>query len=84
MVRRLVSARYWQIPRDFEVAVDLAMTRADDIDWPYAERIAKDDGVTDLLVQLRERIRPRGRGLPNARPAPDDAKRSPPAGRADL
>jgi hypothetical protein len=56
MVRRLISSRHWHIPSDFNLAVDVAATHAGDIDWSYAERIAKDDGVSDLLAELRKRV----------------------------
>jgi hypothetical protein len=56
MVRRLISSRYWHLPRDFDLAVEVAATHAGDIDWSYAGEIAKLDGVSDLLAELRRRI----------------------------
>ncbi len=56
MVRRLISSRYWKIPSDFDLAVDVAVTRLGDIDWSYAETIAKNEGVSDLLAELRRRV----------------------------
>jgi hypothetical protein len=57
MVRRLISSRYWHLPKDFEIAVIVAMTHAEEIDWAYAEEIARFDDVSDLLAELRRRIK---------------------------
>ena len=59
MVRRLISSRYWQQSDDFDLAVAVATTHAEDIDWSYAEEIATTDRVLDLLTLLHERVRPR-------------------------
>jgi hypothetical protein len=56
MVKRLVSARYWQIPGDMGHALLLATQYEAVIDWDYAEELAKNEDVTDLLANLRRRI----------------------------
>jgi hypothetical protein len=56
MVKRLISARFWEIPDDYRIAEALAKTNPKDIDWEYAEEIAKRDLVSDLLKKLRAEI----------------------------
>jgi hypothetical protein len=56
VVKRLISARYWEIPEDLNLALAAARTHEGEIDWDYAERVAEADGVGDLLAELRKRV----------------------------
>lgn len=62
LVRRLVSAKYWQAPGDFDHALAVAESAPNDIDWDYAEQYAKKEMVTELLNELRKRVTPSATG----------------------
>ena len=57
MVRRLVSAKHWKQPDVFGHAMALASAETDSIDWDYAEQYAERESVSDLLQELRRRLR---------------------------
>jgi len=56
IVKRLVSAKYWKEPHDFDHAKLLAAGFADRIDWDYIERFASQKDVADFLARLREAV----------------------------
>ena len=53
VLKRLVKSRHWRQPRALAEAM-LAVERfGTKMDWDYVELRAKQDGVADLLVDLR-------------------------------
>lgn len=55
LVSRLISSRYWEIPKDFDHAVLLAIRYRSSVDWDYVVERATFDQVQDLVPLVRER-----------------------------
>ena len=53
VLKRLVSAKYWKVPTDFEQAYLLLNAHGDRIDWNHLDREAENAGVADLLHRLK-------------------------------
>jgi hypothetical protein len=55
LVKRLVSAKFWNLPGDQEHAHVLAKRFFGTIDWPYVERFAAQQGVGELAAKVKAR-----------------------------
>ncbi len=56
LVKRLISAKWWGLPRDVEHAKMLAVLYGDRIDWKYIENLAEREEVVDVLSDLRKAL----------------------------
>jgi hypothetical protein len=56
LAKRLISAKHWKRPEDFEHALLLATRYRDRIDWDYVGELARRDLATDILSELRKRV----------------------------
>jgi hypothetical protein len=61
IVKRLLSAKYWQIPSDREHAAILARRYRDELDRDYLSEFAKRAEVADEWVELERRLYSPGR-----------------------
>jgi hypothetical protein len=52
ILKRLASAKFWNVPTDLDQAYLLAKAHNDTIDWPYLEEAGRAD-VSDYLAKLR-------------------------------
>ncbi len=64
MIKRLVSAKYWQIPSDREHAAILARRYRDELDRDYLSETAKRAEVADEWIELERRLYSGGPSLP--------------------
>lgn len=53
IVKRLTSAKFWNVPTDLEQAFLLARAHGDSIDWDYVQEESREAGVAGLLAKLR-------------------------------
>jgi len=56
LVKRLLSAKFWNRPGDIEHAKLLAIAHWDAIDWDYVEELARQFEVADVLSSLLNAI----------------------------
>ena len=61
IVKRLSSAKFWNVPADVDQAYLLARAHNDRIDWPYVEEEARKAGISDFLSTLRNMLTKRGK-----------------------
>ena len=57
ILKRLASAKFWNVSTDMEQSYLLAKSQENSIDWGYLETRAKEENVEDYLDQLRETLR---------------------------
>jgi hypothetical protein len=67
ILKRLTSAKYWQIPSDREQAAILARRYRDELDRTYLSEGAKRDGVADEWSELERLLYPSDRRGPDRR-----------------
>jgi len=51
IIDRLSAAKFWQSPSDFEWAVKIIALHAEDIDFDYLKKAAKEHDVEDILKE---------------------------------
>ena len=56
VVDRLAACVHWQIPEDCEWAAQVTRMNRERVDWTYLERRAEEEGVTQALADLRQRL----------------------------
>lgn len=62
ILKRLASAKFWNVPQDIEQCFLLAKSRSETIDWSYLEREAKKADLSDYLEKLRALLPEEERG----------------------
>lgn len=61
MVKRLASAKFWNVPTDMEQAYLLAKAHGDSIDWKYVEEEARRSDLTDFVAKLKGMLKKEGK-----------------------
>lgn len=56
ILKRLASAKFWNVPSDIEQAFLLARAHGDRLDWAYVHRESEGAGVADYLDKLKEML----------------------------
>jgi hypothetical protein len=56
IVKRLASAKFWNVPTDVEQSFLLAKAHYDNIDWDYVEEEARKANISDYLAKLKEML----------------------------
>jgi hypothetical protein len=56
ILKRLASAKFWQVHTDMEQAYLLARAHNDNIDWLYLERKAREADVAEHLAKVKEML----------------------------
>lgn len=57
LVRRLAAAKFWRDSGALDEAALLAAVNPSAIDWSYAEELAEREEVSDLMSELRSRVK---------------------------
>lgn len=71
LVKWLMSAKFWHLPKDIDHARVLAVSNRDRIDWVYVQGLAESQDVADFLAALRTALGmspSESEGPPRARP----------------